>query len=168
VSRSSSARWPKAWVLSKPHISRLGAREAQTGGRSTDPNNLQDRSGANCTQGTPADLPAGIPGMGLLMEGAMQQAAQPGRQTTPGSGGARLRTLGGSVMEVWRRTGCCEAPVERRRGESLGPRIPCEDRIVTTDGTPGPKGPSGYLTLILILSVSTVEGPEPAFQVPGA
>lgn len=31
-------------------------------------------------QGTPADLPFGMPGMGLLMDGAMQQAAQWGRQ----------------------------------------------------------------------------------------
>lgn len=113
-------------------------------------------------------MPAGIPGMGLLMEGAMQQAAQPGRQATPGSAGARVRILGGSVMEVWRRAGCCEAPVEDPSGESLGPRIPCEHRIVTTDGTPGPKGPSGYPTLILVLKVGTVEGPEPAFQVSGA
>jgi hypothetical protein len=31
-------------------------------------------------QRTPAGLPPGMPGIGLLMEGAMQQAPQPGRQ----------------------------------------------------------------------------------------
>ncbi|MES2042199.1 MAG: hypothetical protein V4495_30680 [Pseudomonadota bacterium] len=31
-------------------------------------------------QGTPAGLPLGIPGIALLMDGAMQQAAQWGRQ----------------------------------------------------------------------------------------
>jgi hypothetical protein len=31
-------------------------------------------------QGTPAGLPFGMPGMALEMDGAMQQAAQPGRQ----------------------------------------------------------------------------------------
>ena len=31
-------------------------------------------------QGTPAGLPWGMPGMGDEMEGAVQQAAQPGRQ----------------------------------------------------------------------------------------
>jgi hypothetical protein len=31
-------------------------------------------------QGTPAGLPWGMPGMGEEMEGAVQQAAQPGRQ----------------------------------------------------------------------------------------
>jgi hypothetical protein len=31
-------------------------------------------------QGTPAGLPWGMPGIGLVMEGAMQQAAQWGRQ----------------------------------------------------------------------------------------
>lgn len=30
--------------------------------------------------GTPAGLPFGIPGIGLLMDGAVQQAAQLGRQ----------------------------------------------------------------------------------------
>ena len=31
-------------------------------------------------QGTPAGFPLGMPGMGEEMEGAVQQAAQPGRQ----------------------------------------------------------------------------------------
>jgi oxygen-independent coproporphyrinogen-3 oxidase len=36
----------------------------------------QRKSAVNCTQGTPAGLPSGMPGMGLEMDGAMQQAAQ--------------------------------------------------------------------------------------------
>jgi hypothetical protein len=41
----------------------------------------QRASSASCTQRTPAGLPPGMPGMGELMEGAMQQAPQPGRQS---------------------------------------------------------------------------------------
>jgi hypothetical protein len=33
-------------------------------------------------QRTPADLPHGVPGIGELIEGAMQQAPQPGRHAT--------------------------------------------------------------------------------------
>jgi hypothetical protein len=40
----------------------------------------QRLSGKSCTQGTPAGLPCGIPGMGLVIEGAIQQAPQSGRQ----------------------------------------------------------------------------------------
>ncbi len=35
---------------------------------------------SSCMQRTPAGLPCGMPGMAELMEGAMQQAPQPGRQ----------------------------------------------------------------------------------------
>ncbi|CAZ88257.1 conserved hypothetical protein [Thiomonas arsenitoxydans] len=45
----------------------------------------QRRSAVSCTQGAPAGLPCGIPGIGLLIDGAMQQAAQRGRQAWPGS-----------------------------------------------------------------------------------
>jgi hypothetical protein len=38
---------------------------------------------SSCTQGTPAGLPSGMPGIGLLMDGAMQQAEQPGRHAMP-------------------------------------------------------------------------------------
>jgi len=37
-------------------------------------------SASSWTQGTPAGLPWGIPGIGLVIDGAMQQAPQPGRQ----------------------------------------------------------------------------------------
>ncbi len=40
----------------------------------------QRSASSSCTQGTPAGLPWGMPGLGVLMDGAMQQAAQPGRQ----------------------------------------------------------------------------------------
>lgn len=57
-----------------------GRRLAHTAGRSGRPKMRQRRSWSNCTQGTPAGLPWGIPGMGELIDGAVQQAAQPLRQ----------------------------------------------------------------------------------------
>lgn len=39
-------------------------------------------------QATPAGFPFGMPGIGLLIEGAMQQAAQPGRQARGLAAGA--------------------------------------------------------------------------------
>ncbi|MDD5611993.1 MAG: hypothetical protein PHF75_03015 [Gallionella sp.] len=41
---------------------------------------MQRNSSSSCTHGTPAGLPFGMPGRGEVMEGAMQQAAQWGRQ----------------------------------------------------------------------------------------
>jgi hypothetical protein len=35
---------------------------------------------SSCTQGTPAGLPSGMPGIGLVIDGAMQHAPQPARQ----------------------------------------------------------------------------------------
>jgi hypothetical protein len=35
---------------------------------------------SSCTQRTPAGLPFGIPGIGELIDGAVQQAPHPGRQ----------------------------------------------------------------------------------------
>ncbi len=57
-----------------------GARLPQTAGRSGRPKIRQRPAASSWTQRTPAGLPCGMPGMGLEMEGAMQQAAQPGRQ----------------------------------------------------------------------------------------
>ena len=63
-----------------PHISGLAASEAHTEGRSGKPNKRQRRTASSCTQRTPAGLPPGMPGIAELMDGAMQQAAQAGRQ----------------------------------------------------------------------------------------
>ncbi len=63
-----------------PHISAEGCKPPQKAGRSGLPNTLQPRCSSSCTHGTPAGLPFGMPGSGEVMEGAMQQAAQEGRQ----------------------------------------------------------------------------------------
>ncbi|MDP2136244.1 MAG: hypothetical protein Q8J74_00180 [Candidatus Didemnitutus sp.] len=59
-----------------PHMLSAGRRLAQNAGRSGFPNNAQRRSGSNCTQGIPAGLPCGMPGIGDVIEGAMQHAPQ--------------------------------------------------------------------------------------------
>ena len=59
----------------------------------------QRMSSPSCTHGTPAGLPSGMPGIGLVMDGAMQQAPQPGRHVaaledeggTAGMGGLSSR-----------------------------------------------------------------------------
>ncbi len=61
-----------------------GCRLTQTAGRPGWPKSRQRSAPSSRTQGTPAGLPSGIPGvpgMGLEIDGAMQQAAQPGRQS---------------------------------------------------------------------------------------
>ena len=63
-------------MRSFPHISIDGRSEAQNAGRSGFPNSLQRKSASSCTQGTPAGLPRGMPGMGEVIDGAMQQAPQ--------------------------------------------------------------------------------------------
>ncbi len=57
-----------------------GGSDPQTDGRSGRPKIRQRRSSSSWTQRTPAGLPCGMPGIGLLIDGAMQQAAQWGRQ----------------------------------------------------------------------------------------
>jgi hypothetical protein len=52
----------------------------------------QRRSASSCTQRTPAGLPCGMPGMAELMEGAMQQAPQPGRQERGPVSGVKTRS----------------------------------------------------------------------------
>jgi len=59
-----------------PHISRLGCKLPQKAGRSGLPKILHMFCSFNCTQRTPAGLPLGMPGIGLLIEGAVQQAPQ--------------------------------------------------------------------------------------------
>lgn len=63
-----------------PHIAGVGRSDAQTAGLSGLPNNAQRSSGSSCTQRTPAGLPSGMPGIGLEIEGAVQQAPHRSRQ----------------------------------------------------------------------------------------
>lgn len=67
-------------------MSAEGCSPAQKAGRSGWPNTLQRNSSSSCTHGTPAGLPWGMPGKGEVIEGAMQQAAQFGRQLNVFSG----------------------------------------------------------------------------------
>lgn len=64
-----------------PHTEGSGLNPRQTGGYSGVPQTRHLPSGSRLTQRTPAGFPDGIPGSGLEMEGAMQQAAQPTRQS---------------------------------------------------------------------------------------
>jgi hypothetical protein len=77
-----------ACVRLSPHISRDGCKPAQKAGRCGCPKIWQRMSWPNCTQGTLAGLPWGIPGMGLVMEGAMQQAPHASRHFMDVPGGA--------------------------------------------------------------------------------
>ncbi len=72
-----------------PHMSSDGRRDAQTAGRSALPKIRQRSWLSSWTQGTPAGLPEGMPGMGLVMEGAMQQAPHPGRHARAMSSGTQ-------------------------------------------------------------------------------
>jgi hypothetical protein len=71
VSVSSRASQTIALPASAPHISADAISCPHTAGLSGRPKIMQR---------TPAGLPCGMPGMAELMEGAMQQAPQPGRQ----------------------------------------------------------------------------------------
>lgn len=79
VSASSRVSQAMACARSSPHISAEGCSPPQKAGRSGRPNILQRMSGPSCTHGTLAGLPAGMPGIGLVMDGAMQQAPQASR-----------------------------------------------------------------------------------------
>jgi len=65
-------------MASLPHISSLGCKLKQKAGRSGLPKIAHLKSSNNCTQRTPAGLPFGMSGIGLLIEGAIQQAPQSG------------------------------------------------------------------------------------------
>lgn len=80
VNRSSSLKKNIACALELPHISVDGCKPPQTFGRSGCPKILQPLFSSSCTQRAPAGLPLGMPGIGELIDGAMQQAPQPGRQ----------------------------------------------------------------------------------------
>ena len=81
VSNSSRVRYASACPLLVPHISADGINPPHTAGRSGCPKIRQRASSPSWMQRTPAGLPRGMPGMGELMEGAVQQAPQPGRQS---------------------------------------------------------------------------------------
>lgn len=103
VAASRCCKKKSAWVRSLPHISVLGASETQTAGRSGSPNSWQAKAVSKWGHGMPAGLPLGRPGSGLLMDGAMQQAAQLGRQCIRVCGtGGRPTALGRP-----RRVRCC-------------------------------------------------------------
>ena len=82
VASSSRASHCRAWAGLAPHISAEGCKDKHTAGRAAWPNRPHRPWGSSCTQRTPAGLPSGMPGMGELMDGAMQQAAQAGRQAS--------------------------------------------------------------------------------------
>ena len=97
VKRSSSDRKNIACSRVSPHISREGGRLPQTRGRPGCPKILQPLCSSNCTQRTPAGLPFGMPGIGDVIDGAVQQAPHPGRQWT-GADGEFTGTAGEIVV----------------------------------------------------------------------
>ena len=78
VARSSSPSHSIACSRVAPHISADGCNPPQKAGRSGLPKIRQRSSAPSCTQRTPAGFPSGMPGMGLVIEGAVQQAPQYG------------------------------------------------------------------------------------------
>jgi hypothetical protein len=71
----------KACSFVVPQTSTLAEKPLQTSGRSDEPNIIHRLSSLSCTQRTPAGLPSGIPGMGVVIEGAIQHAPHPSRQS---------------------------------------------------------------------------------------
>ena len=86
VARSRRSSHLIACSRESPHISGPGARPRQKAGRSGWPKMRQRLASSSCTQRTPAGLPPGMPGMAELIDGAMQQAPQPGRQCMRATG----------------------------------------------------------------------------------
>ena len=76
VASSRPVRYSKASSRVEWHMASVGRRLTHTAGRSGLPNKAQRRSGSSCTQGIPAGLPCGMPGIGDEMLGAMQHAPQ--------------------------------------------------------------------------------------------
>lgn len=111
MAASSRVSQCMAAAASRPHISYEGCRPVQTAGRSGEPKRRQRSPASSWTQGTPAGLPPGMPGMGELMEGAVQQAPQPLRHEGGESGGGmqglehgrrRRRQATGRMYKFWR------------------------------------------------------------------
>lgn len=80
VAHSRRASHCKACSRVFPHMSSEGCRPLQQAGRSGWPKIAQRQSAVSWTQGTPAGLPCGMPGSGVEIEGAMQQAPHASRQ----------------------------------------------------------------------------------------
>jgi hypothetical protein len=80
VAISSDVSHCIAAVALSPHISADGMSCPHTAGRPGWPKIRQALVSSSWMQRTPAGLPWGMPGIGELMDGATQQAPQPGRQ----------------------------------------------------------------------------------------
>lgn len=87
-------------MLFAPHIAACGRSCEQTAGRSARPKIAQWPASVSWMQRTPAGLPAGMPGIGELIDGAMQQAPQPARQSMP-RGRQRMRCSGARIPRSW-------------------------------------------------------------------
>jgi hypothetical protein len=85
VSASSCVSHANACACDAPHICGCGCKPEQQAGRSGRPKMRQRACSSSCTQRTPAGLPFGMPGIGLVIDGAMQQAPQPGRHACSGT-----------------------------------------------------------------------------------
>jgi hypothetical protein len=81
VARSSRASIVYASRGVVPHISADARRLAQTAGRAGSRKIAQRESAVRWMQRTPAGFPSGIPGIGDEIDGAMQHAPQPERQS---------------------------------------------------------------------------------------
>ncbi len=76
VSTSIDVRLANASAEVEPHMEAEGRKLTHTAGRSGLPNKAQRMSGRSWMHRTPAGLPCGMPGIGEVIEGAMQQAPQ--------------------------------------------------------------------------------------------
>jgi hypothetical protein len=81
VSRSRFINQTMACEFELPHMSCAGCSPPQNAGRSGRPKIRQRFASSSCTHRTPAGLPCGMPGIGELIEGAMQHAPQPLRHS---------------------------------------------------------------------------------------
>ena len=88
VANSNFSKKPIASARAAPHISCVGRKLRHTAGRSGRPKIAQRRSGNSCTQGTPAGLPFGMPGIGEEILGAIQHAPHWDRQSIPSGNAA--------------------------------------------------------------------------------
>jgi hypothetical protein len=81
VTASSVSRYRSASCALVPHISSEALSALQTFGRPSHPHNAQRRSAVRCGHRTPAGFGPAMPGITEEMEGAIQHAPQPARQS---------------------------------------------------------------------------------------